>query len=352
MKKKKILLIVIVLLLLAVLSLLLVVFKYDKKCVVSFDTDGGSIIDKIEVSKNERLVLPKDPIKDGYIFGGFRLENGKIATNETIIVKDTTLKAIWISNKEKIITMTFELPSGTKIKLNMIRGKKLESIDTTQKDGYTFAGWMLDGEKIVDENTIFDESANLKPRWIKNDVNKVKIIFNSEGGTTINDIIIGSGDKIVLPVDPVKEGYVFKGWILSNGTTVTKDSVVSSDTTITAVWKEAYTCPSNCTVSVDGKTCTRTLTANIINKNTCASGSTLKNGKCLNYSRKYHADNSNGWHCNNSNDYMYSETDGTGGAFMWCVPTTALSKANTCPNGYKIKDNKCVKTETVNCTKN
>lgn len=351
MKKKKICLMIIILLLLVILSLFLVIFKHDKKCIVSFDTDGGSIIDKIEVSKNEKLTLPKDPIKDGYVFGGFRLNNGKIATNETIIVEDTILKAIWISNKEKIITMTIELSNETSIKLNMISGKKLESIDTPKKNGYTFAGWLDTDERIVCENTILDESKKLRPRWIKNDVNKVKIIFNSDGGTTIDDSIVESGNKIIFPIDPVKEGYIFKGWILSDGTAVTKDTIISSDTTITAIWKETYTCPSDCVVSEDGKTCTRTLTTNIVNKNTCSSGSSLKNGKCLNYNHKYHADNTSGWHCNN-NDYMYSEEDGSGGALMWCVPTTALNKIKTCPNGYQIKDNKCVKVEIVNCTKN
>lgn len=37
---------------------------------------------------------------------------------------------------------------------------------------------------------------------------------------------------------------------------------------------------------------------------------------------------------------------------MWCVPTTSVQKCNTCPSGYSLKDNKCIKTESVNCTTN
>lgn len=37
---------------------------------------------------------------------------------------------------------------------------------------------------------------------------------------------------------------------------------------------------------------------------------------------------------------------------MWCVPTTSVQKSNTCPPGYSLKDNKCIKTEFVNCTTN
>lgn len=58
-----------------------------------------------------------------------------------------------------------------------------------------------------------------------------------------------------------------------------------------------------------------------------------------------------GWVCNNSSHYMYIEEE-AGGAMMWCVPTTSVQKSNTCPSGYSLKDNKCIKTESVNCTTN
>ena len=58
-----------------------------------------------------------------------------------------------------------------------------------------------------------------------------------------------------------------------------------------------------------------------------------------------------GWVCNNSSHYMYIEEE-AGGAMMWCVPTTSVQKSNTCPSGYSLKDNKCIKTEYVSCTTN
>ena len=48
---------------------------------------------------------------------------------------------------------------------------------------------------------------------------------------------------------------------------------------------------------------------------------------------------------------MYTKEE-TGGAMMQCVPTTSVQKSNTCPSGYSLKDNKCIKTESVNCTTN
>ena len=74
----------------------------------------------------------------------------------------------------------------------------------------------------------------------------------------------------------------------------------------------------------------------------------------MNYKAKYLADNIDKapyWKCKNSSDYMYTEEE-AGGAMMWCVPTTSVQKSNTCPSGYSLKDNKCIKTESVSCTTN
>jgi len=32
---------------------------------------------------------------------------------------------------------------------------------------------------------------------------------------------------------------------------------------------------------------------------------------------------------------------------MSWVPTTSVQKSNTCPSGYSLKDNKCIKTEVL-----
>ena len=178
------------------------------------------------------------------------------------------------------------------------------------------------------------------------------ITFDTDGGTSIENIIIEEGKTIILPVDPTKDGYVFKGWTDEENKTITKDTVVSKDMTLKAVFVKPYTCPKDCTPTKDGSKCNKVVTTNMTSKSTCPSGYTLKNGKCLS-SSKYHATNSNGtWKCNSSSDYMYSEEDGVGGAFMWCVKTTSATSSKVCPSGYTKDSNTCKKTQTINCTKN
>ena len=57
-------------------------------------------------------------------------------------------------------------------------------------------------------------------------------------GTNTNTVKVKAGEKVAKPADPVKEGYVFKGWFL-NGNTSTPydfDSPVTSNITIKAGW--------------------------------------------------------------------------------------------------------------------
>lgn len=62
---------------------------------VSFDTDGGNEIESIKVEKGRTLVLPVNPTKTGYAFGGWFDENGNSVTNQTIASRDFKLKATW-----------------------------------------------------------------------------------------------------------------------------------------------------------------------------------------------------------------------------------------------------------------
>lgn len=180
----------------------------------------------------------------------------------------------------------------------------------------------------------------------------ITITFDTDGGTNISEISLKEHEQIKLPTNPKKEGYVFKGWTDENGNTITKDTIVTKNMVLKAVFVKPYTCPSDCTPTNDGSKCTKTITTNMINKTTCPSGYSLKNGKCLSGS-KYHATNSNGtWKCNSNSDYMYSEEDGVGGAFMWCVKTTNVVSSKTCPSSYTKDNNTCKKTQTINCTKN
>lgn len=82
------------------------------------------------------------------------------------------------------------------------------------------------------------------------------ILFNTDGGTSIEKQIVKHGEQITEPVDPTKEGYIFSGWTLKNKTYNFKNKV-KEDLTLDSLWivsGTAKTC--NVTFEDDGKTTT------------------------------------------------------------------------------------------------
>ena len=348
MKKRNIIIIGVVLLIIVIGAFILFVLNNNYE--ITFNTDGGSLVSKIKIKKGDLMTLPESPTKEGYVFGGFIYNDNILVTGNTKFSSDMTLNARWISEDKELVEITFD-NDGKTITTVCAKGDATVFIETPSKSGFIFGGWENDEGYIIDKNSIITKSMTLKPRWIKLSDKTFKVSFNSNGGNSIEDILVVSGSTIVLPNPPKKDGYRFDGWVLSNGTVLNEKDTVDRDMTITAEWVLPYTCPSGCAPSADMKTCTKTITESVSDKKSCDSGYTLKNNKCLNYSKKYHADNTGGWHCNNKSDYMYTEEDGVGGAYMWCVPTKSVKVTSECSDGYTLKDNKCVKTEILNCTR-
>lgn len=63
------------------------------------------------------------------------------------------------------------------------------------------------------------------------------ITFNSNGGTFVNSQIVLTGDKVIQPLEPEKEGYAFISWKLNDKTYDFSQSV-KKDLVLDAAWEE------------------------------------------------------------------------------------------------------------------
>ena len=70
-----------------------IIEEYDKY-IVTFNTDGANNIEPVSVGKNETISKPSDPVKSGYKFIGWYL-NDELFDFTTKIEKDITLVAKW-----------------------------------------------------------------------------------------------------------------------------------------------------------------------------------------------------------------------------------------------------------------
>lgn len=80
----------------------------EKEYTVSFDTDGGSLVNSQKIKENGKVTKPSDPTKDKYKFLGWYLDN-ELYSFDTKVTKDITLKAKW----EYVPTLTYKVEELT-----------------------------------------------------------------------------------------------------------------------------------------------------------------------------------------------------------------------------------------------
>lgn len=151
-------------------------------------------------------------------------------------------------------TIVFD-DSSTTMNVTGKYGAKLERPENPVKEGYYFAGWYKDidcTEKWNFDTDIVDENTVLYAKWSKNEAEydaytpppakssdgypwgwliivlgillivfiililliifTKKIVFNSNGGSSVKNARVFKGKKLSRPADPVKEGFTLVGW--------------------------------------------------------------------------------------------------------------------------------------------
>ncbi|MEG0327889.1 MAG: InlB B-repeat-containing protein, partial [Erysipelothrix sp.] len=112
---------------------------------VEFDTNGGNEIDPILNIENGTIIdAPSDPIKPGYTFGGWFLDNNEFNIDfdfSNPITRDITLYADW-GEAAQTYTVTYVENGGTEVSdlTEVESGTKLNE-PTTTKAGFIFKGW-------------------------------------------------------------------------------------------------------------------------------------------------------------------------------------------------------------------
>ena len=66
----------------------------------------------------------------------------------------------------------------------------------------------------------------------------ITITFDTKGGSKIDSITIGKETELILPKEPTRDGYIFKGWVDKNETPIYNKVLLAEDTTLYAVWEK------------------------------------------------------------------------------------------------------------------
>ena len=241
--------------------------------IIKFNTDGAGAIESQVVEKGNKVEKPSDPVKDGYIFKGWFL-NDSLYDFETVVDSNMELKANYEKVKEekpttstnkdktpakeevkeevkeepkeetkpqepvlKQYTVTFNSNGGSGVDSQTItEGNKVQKPNDPTRAGHTFAGWTLNGNNY-DFSKAVTSDITLIAKWTEIIKNNYTVTFNSNGGSSIGSQTVTEGNKVQRPSDPTKTGHRFAGWTL-NGSAYDFNSAVTGNITLVANWTQ------------------------------------------------------------------------------------------------------------------
>lgn len=190
-----------------------------------------------QIKENDLVPQPEKPTKNGFVFDGWYVDYdyNTLFNFDTKITYNMTLYGRFL----EIFTVTFDTYGSVEV----ICGNKISKPTTPTKDGYIFDGWYLNGIKF-DFNTAIDKNLNLTAKWKEMDNETITVKFDSNGGNSINDVVLNVDETIVEPINPTRRGYTFNGWYLDGikfdfSTPITKDITLKADW-ITNIYKVVF----------------------------------------------------------------------------------------------------------------
>lgn len=120
-----------------------------------------------------------------------------------------------VSQEVLTYLVQFESAGGEPIEAQLVNpGEYVIKPKDPKKEGFDFNNWYYQGQ-VYDFNTAVNEDKIIEAKWIpKEGIAICKVSFDSNGGSTIETIQVAKGNTMSIPIAPVKEGYIFKGWFI------------------------------------------------------------------------------------------------------------------------------------------
>lgn len=229
-----------------VLSLLLVflsiftLISCGKYAKVSFKTNMDSItLDTVKIEKGTEINLRDSKYVltfEGYSFKGWYKDESlkQFAGSSLLIENNITLYAKWL----QMFTVSFNSNGGTSIQsINVEDSSAIVLPNAPTRSGYVFEGWFKDEglTQKFSESEAIKSNITLYAKWHEGH----DVVFNSNGGSSVDSQYILDGGYATEPTSIVKEGYTFDKWYKDSELTLEFDftqTKITSDITLYAKW--------------------------------------------------------------------------------------------------------------------
>lgn len=213
------------------LALLLTGCK-NKTYTVTFNTQGGTLLESVELREGETIENITSPEKEGYLFVSW-LKDGREYDTKNPITEDILLTANWIEKPQIFDYYTITFINDDKVEKYTV--KENESIDEPKaknKENYLFLGWYI-GEEKFDFNQKITKDISLVAKY---QLNVVTITYDLDGGEGLTMESITKNTCATIPTTPTKKDYKFLKWTL-DGQEFSFDTKIDKDITLKAVWE-------------------------------------------------------------------------------------------------------------------
>ena len=197
--------------------------------------DGGATENKtVDVVEGKKVEEPKTPVREGYKFLGWFLNDREYDFNMPVS-GNITLVAKW-EEIPVFYTVTFVYGSDDTEEVEVEKGKLVNKPADPDKEGFIFLGW-FDGFNIFDFKTPITKNITLTARWKNEDKTIIyTVTFDYNDTVTYDDKVeVEEGDTVEEPETPTREGYNFLGWFV-DGIKFNFASPIFEDITLTAEW--------------------------------------------------------------------------------------------------------------------
>lgn len=202
-----------------------------KEYTLSFNAAGGRVTPaSMKVTYEAPFELPT-PIREGYLFLGWKDGDSFVTSGTWLGISDTTLTAVWDAHDYRI---TFDAAGGNvqPSAVGVSYGEPYE-LPTPIRPGYSFDGWMADGVRITGGVYPFTQDMTYVAMWTEV---SYTVHYVTNGGEPLEDEKMPYSQ--IGTVVPTREGYTFKRWFYDPGFTQLSPVPQGNTVTAYACWEE------------------------------------------------------------------------------------------------------------------
>jgi uncharacterized repeat protein (TIGR02543 family) len=224
----------------AITSDITLVAKWKTSFIVTFDSEGGSPVNPVEIPVGGTLTKPEDPKWEGHSFKYWYENAGTKAIVPYVfgaaINSDFTLHAMWVEQA----TVEFDSAGGSPVQSQTVDvGSAVTEPEQPTYGDYIFQYWYETDESVPYVfGTPVEASTTLHAKW----KTTWTVTFDSAGGSQVGPVYVTIGDKLSEPSDPIRSGYSFQYWYETDESVpYVFGEVIGSDLTLHAKWVKVWT---------------------------------------------------------------------------------------------------------------